>query len=162
MAVDQALVEAAGAERAADALAIQHELGLPETARLVELRQKRGQAGRPPGARNKRSEEVARYVIETLGDPLVHLAAIATMRIDELAAALGCSAFEAAQERRLAAAVVLPFLHRKQPMAIDVTGRSVVYLTIHDGPPAAPQTENGQVVEVVEYQEVSEDAGDAV
>lgn len=57
---------------------------------------------------------------------------IATAPVGELVAATGCTKIEALQEKRLAAIAGLPYLHQKQPVAIDVTNRNVVHLHITD------------------------------
>lgn len=122
----------------AEAFPLQHELlGLPESRHAEALREKR-RGGRPPGAKNKRAEEVARFVLERLGDPLVQLVAIATAPVDELMAA-GLKPAEAFAEKRLAAIGVLPYLHQRKPIEVDVTGRQVVYLAIGDVPAEAVQ-----------------------
>lgn len=122
----------------AEAFPLQHELlGLPESRHAEALREKR-RGGRPPGAKNKRAEEVARFVLERLGDPLVQLVAIATAPVDELMAA-GLKPAEAFAEKRLAAIGVLPYLHQRQAVKVDVTGRQVVYLAIGDVPADAVQ-----------------------
>ena len=65
---------------------------------------------------------------------------------------------EAAQEKRLAATAVLPYLSSKMPIEIDVTKRSVVYLTIVEGhAEQAPEGEGiGMKVKIldgaIEYQ----------
>ena len=70
-------LEALADERVAEAFPLQHDLlGLP-AGQALDAAVKR-KAGRPPGARNRRVEDAARYVVEHLGDPLVQLAAIAT------------------------------------------------------------------------------------
>ncbi len=142
-----------GAERVAAVMSPQGEfLGLPKLQPDQALAVTRKRAGRPVGARNRRAEEVAAFVIRRLGDPLLHQAAIATMDVVELAARRGCSALEAGQEKRLAAMVVLPYLHRRKPLAVDLTNHRVVHLTITDGGAAsAPDHEQNQmVVEVVD------------
>ena len=134
-------------------------LGLPMTQRRRDVLA--GKPGRPPGARNKRREDIARFVLEEIGDPLLHQAALAVMPADELAAAAGCSIMEAVTEKRLAAAVVLPYLHQRQAVAVDFTGHVPVFLTLVDGSGpvnTAPLT----IVDVVENQQVSEGDGDAV
>jgi hypothetical protein len=127
------------------------ELGLPATVKLAELRARR--PGRPPGARNKRAEDVAREVIERLGDPLVMLASLAMTPTDELVAA-GLKLTEALAEKRLAAIAVLPFLHQRKAIEVDVKGRQVVHLTIDVGVGAADVVE----LNSVEVQQVSEGA----
>lgn len=109
---------------------------LPEQLDLVDLVgaevpvTRRG--GRPLGARNKRLADVARIVRETLGDVLLHQAAIATMPLADLIA-LGLKPKEALEEKRLSAGTILPYIEQRQPVQVDVTGRQVVYLTIAEG-----------------------------
>ena len=137
-------------------------VGLEFTQRVDEVRQRRAKAGRPPGARNKRQEEAARYVVETLGDPLLSVAAIAVMPAAELAAALGCSLIEAVTEKRLAAQVVLPYLHSRKPLAVDVTNRRLVTLVIQDGPGSTGDDQDLTIVGVVENQTFSNEGPDDV
>lgn len=113
-------------------------LGLPEPATeagrtaLAAVTAKRG-PGRPPGARNKRTLATVEWLLGRYQDPRAVLLAIAQTPVAELAARLNCTAMEALQEKRLAAAAVLPFVAQRQPLAVDVTSKSIVYLTINDG-----------------------------
>jgi hypothetical protein len=132
-------VAEAAAARVDDVLPVQeqlHELlGFPATveAGLLEARREAARkGGRPPGARNKRLDEIARQVRERFGDVLLQQVAVATMPVADLMA-LGLKPLEAMQERRLSAATVLPYLEQRKPLAVDVTGRSVVFLDIHVG-----------------------------
>lgn len=135
--MNTALAEAAQA-RVDEVLPLQEELhalvGFPADAeRLVEQRREaRAKGGRPPGARNRRLDEVARQVRERFGDVLLQQVAIATMPLDQLLA-LGLKPLEALQEKRLSAATVLPYIEQKRPIAVDVTGRQVVHLSIEIG-----------------------------
>ena len=158
---------AVAAERVAAALEPQPALfelaGLPSTVHLQALRERRG-PGRPPGARNRRSEDVARWVIEHLGDPLVTQAAIAVTPVEELVAA-GLTVAEAFAERRQSAAMVLAYLHKRQPLAVDVSRRQVVHLTIVEGE-AAPGGGDGDgagsLIDAEENQWVDSGVGDAL
>lgn len=133
-------LEALADERVAEAFPLQHELlGLPDGSAL-EAAVKR-KAGRPLGARNRRVEDAARYVVEHLGDPLVQLAAIATAPIDELMA-LGLTAQQAIVEKRLALVGLLPYTHQRKPVEVELTTRQGVYLTIVDAV-ADPQQDQG-------------------
>lgn len=109
-------------------------IGAPETASsqaIVKRRAKDGSnRGRTPGAKNRRTLAMIDVLQTRYSSPLEVLAQIATARVDELAAKLGCTKTAALQEKRLAAVAMLPFWHQKQPLAIDVTKRSVVYLKI--------------------------------
>jgi hypothetical protein len=117
---------------------------------------KRG-PGRPPGARNKRTERTVAFLLSRHRDPRQVLLEIAEANVADLAALYGCSLFEAGQEKRLAAAAVLPYIAQRQPLAIDVTKRSVVYLTINDG--AFEETRDdgiGIAAQVVQIQQLSD------
>lgn len=131
-------------------------LGLPAMPERQGEAVARRKAGRPPGARNRRDEDVARLLVERFGDPLAHLVAVATMDTEELALRLGCTTLEAAQEKRLAAQVAMPFLHSRMPVRVDVANHRVVHLTIQDAEcaPHRGDTLEGVVTEVVEYQQV--------
>lgn len=111
--------------------------------------------GRPPGAMNRRTADVAEFVLSQVRDPLLVLAKMAEMGVEEIQAALGCSRLEAWQEKRHAAAAALPYLHRRMPLAVDVTTRTPVYLTITDGEARVSVAEEAAFVDVVEYQQVS-------
>lgn len=142
--------EAVGAERVTDAWPTQGDLlGLPAVPESAAAAIERRKAGRPAGARNRRSEDVAEEVIARLGDPLLRQAAVATMDAEELAKRLGCTLLEAIQEQRLSAMLVLPYLHRKMPIAVDVRAQRVVQLTIVDVPAPDGQSEQNQEVAVV-------------
>lgn len=148
------------ADRVAGLLPQGELLGLPmERDAVAVVRARR--AGRPAGVRNKRSEDVARYVIEQLGDPLLQLAALATMAADELAAATGMTVAEALAEKRLAAIAILPYLHRRMPQQVEMN-HSFVNLTIQSGGGVRAEGSPSDIIDVVEIQQLSEAADDAV
>lgn len=158
-ALGLALGEAAAEPEEAEQLDL---LRVPETeageGKMLLVR--RG-PGRPPGARNKRTERTLQWLLSHHRDPREVLLSISDKHPADLAAILGCTMLEALQEVRIAAAAVLPYLAQRQPLAVDVTNRQVVYLTINEG--AAESVRDGgvgftaSVVENVEFQEVSDD-----
>jgi hypothetical protein len=89
--------------------------------------------GRPIGARNKRTVEFAKFLLSRYASPLEVLAQMAVAPAAELARALSCSALEAFQEKRHAAIALAPYLHERQPIAVNLTDRKVVYLHIEVG-----------------------------
>jgi hypothetical protein len=131
----------------------------PETEagkqRLVAYR--RG-PGRPPGSKNRRTERTVAFLLARHRDPREVLLEMAEANLADLAALLGCSLLEAFQEKRLAAIGVLPYVASRQPLAIDLTKRSLVYLTIRDG--AAQSAAEGEgigcAVRVIEAPELIE------
>lgn len=95
--------------------------------------------GRPPGARNRRTDEMVRYLNRFGQGPLVGLAKIVNaIRFDasglpdftQLAAALGMKPGEAAMFWRGCAADLAPYMHQKLPIAVDVTGESAGSLVV--------------------------------
>jgi hypothetical protein len=89
--------------------------------------------GRPPGARNRRTVEFAKFLLSRYASPLEVLAQLAVSPAGELARSLGCTPLEALQEKRHAAIALAPFLHERQPIAVNLTDRKVVYLHIEVG-----------------------------
>ena len=83
------------------------------------------------------------------------------MGILELAAFLGCTPFEAAQEKRLASVAVLPYLHKRQAVAIDLTNHKVVHLHIGDLG-AMDASEDDQVTILGDVEVVQNQADNAV
>ena len=106
-------------DQAEEQLDLEDLLGLPQTAALVDLQARRG-PGRPAGARNRRTTEFADYLLSRYASPMEVLAQVAVARVDELAAQLGCTKLEALQEKRLAAIALVPYLHQKQPLAVNL------------------------------------------
>lgn len=114
-------------------------LGLPINEKVLKLRAERtGKPGRPLNSRNKRTVEMAQYLLSRYRSPLETLAQIQATPINELAASLGCTQLEALQEIRLAAIALKDHMHSKMPVAVDVTNTKIIHLTItEDAPPAA-------------------------
>src|SRR5216684_1820724 len=144
------------------------QLGLfaePETegGRLKIQHVKRG-PGRPPGARNKRTERTVQWLLARHKDPVEGLLEIADMHPADLAAMLSCTMLEAVQEQRLCRRDALPYVKQRMPLAVDVTNRQVVYLTINDG--QVEQSAGGEgsiaarILNNVQYQELSEEPAD--
>ncbi|HEY2068263.1 MAG TPA: hypothetical protein VGG48_01815 [Rhizomicrobium sp.] len=120
-------------------------LGLPEAgspATLVQLQTQDAakKVGRPLNSRNKRTIARAEYLLGRYGSPLEVLAQMATARVDELCLQLGCSKLEAWQEKRLAAIAMLPYVHQKMPVSVDITNTKAVHLAIYVEPPPSGET----------------------
>ena len=86
--------------------------------------------GRPAGSRNKRTAEWADFLLTRYGSPLEVLAQIAKADVADLVASLGCDRLAALQEKRHAAVALAPYIHQRQAVAIDLTQRQAVELTI--------------------------------
>jgi hypothetical protein len=141
--------------------------GEPESPEGMRLAVNRGRGpGRPPGARNKRTERTVRFLMSRHRDPREVLLEIAEANVFDLAALLGCSPHEAMQEKRLAAIGVLPYVAARITPEVLNDNRQVVHLTIHEGRSDAALAggtgATATVLQNVEYQEVEPDAPDAL
>lgn len=86
--------------------------------------------GRPAGSRNRRTNELADYILNRFPSPVVALAAIYSRPTKELAKELGCKPVEALKVQKEAAAAVASYVHQKTPVAIQVDAENVVRLVI--------------------------------
>ncbi len=131
--------------------------------------------GRPPGARNRSTEEWRNYLLQRYRSPLIALAELYSRDVRQLARELGNEhptfdqLVKLLQVQVEAATDLMPYLHSKQPLAVQVDAKGVVQLVIEASPEAAallaPARRNGdgsvliegEVLDV-ENQEVSGDA----
>lgn len=112
---------------------------LPPDA-LRQVRQARGR-GRPPGARNQRNAKLAKWFVQQYGDPIAVLGEIMTMPTDILYQQMVLAQGGEAKNKRItgkdafdmriaAAKEALPYIHGKQPIAVEVTGKADAVLFI--------------------------------
>jgi hypothetical protein len=113
--------------------------------------------GRPPGSRNRRTVEMVDYLLSRYTSPLEGLLAIAQARVDELAERLQCSKLEALQEKRFAWAAALPYLHQRQPLAVNLNSHKLVQLTIIDGDAPAEAAGEATISIAARLVEIEED-----
>lgn len=86
--------------------------------------------GRPPGARNKRTEEWTAHILSKYRSPLEFLASTYTRSTALLAAELRCSLLDAFKMQLAAAKELSPYLHQKQPVAIDLDTSTAINLAL--------------------------------
>ena len=103
-----------------------------EAGRVKTMHLPRG-PGRPPGSRNKLNERTLAWLRAKYPDPRERMLAIVAANPAYLAAIWGCKIFDAVQEQRLCAAIVMPFVAQKQPLSVDLNTKTAVYLTIVEG-----------------------------
>jgi hypothetical protein len=152
MSTDADSLEAALVDEGGDLLDFQY---LPDPKQLDLLRDKQGNLprdalqtlrsnngpGRPKGARNKASKQVAKYFISKYGNPLDVLGEIINtpvdLMVDQLKLAQGgeakhkpVRAMDAVNLRLRAVDIVMPYLYGKQPITVDVNGKADVILNI--------------------------------
>lgn len=120
--------------------------------------------GRPPGAKNKRTEEWTEYLLGRYPSPLIGLAEIAFRPLTDLAEELGFNnpgpdgiALRRAKPQELLELLRLqrdcmkelaPYLHQKQPMAIDGGEHGLIHLTIGQVGGGMKQAQEGQDFDV--------------
>ncbi len=104
--------------------------------------------GRPPGSRNKSTDQWVDYLLARYRSPLVALAEAYSRPVEELAKELGCSKLEAFTRQVMAAKELAPYVHQKQPVAVQVDSTGVVSLIIH-APGAGGQVPAGAGAKVV-------------
>lgn len=102
--------------------------------------------GRPKGAKNKSTEEWRNYLLSRYSSPLIALAETYSRSIDQLAVELGyinkitgeCNATPAQRLEILKVQLqcvkeLAPYVHQKQPMAIDAGEGGLMQLVINTG-----------------------------
>lgn len=120
-------------------------------ARKAELRGWSG-IGRKPGAKNKRTEATIAFILSRHRDPRIVLAEMAEANVFDLAALLGCTPFEAQQEKRLAAIGLLPYVAARMTPEAPVNFKGI-FLTINGGGGDAQLDGIGAAVTVLDHLE---------
>jgi hypothetical protein len=98
-------------------------------ARAAEAVALRGR-GRPPGSRNRRTQDFVAYFLSTQRDPLLFLASVYQRTPEELAAEVGCSKADALALQVRAASEVAPYVHGKQPVRLQVQSAGAITLLV--------------------------------
>lgn len=104
-------------------------LGAPAANVENEAPRVRG-VGRPPGALNKRTSDWTDHILANYQSPLVFLAKTFSRPVELLAAELGASKADAFALQIDAAKNLAPYVHQKQPLAVNVDGRGVIQLIL--------------------------------
>lgn len=102
--------------------------------------------GRPPGARNRRTAEMIRYLFEAKAHktPLEWLTELYSRPTADVARSFGLETVgEALKLQRDAAIACLPYVHQKQPMAVEAVGKTAGLLVLPgEGGTAEEQAED--------------------
>lgn len=87
--------------------------------------------GRPPGARNRRTQDMVRWLLDVRGlkPPLEFLLEVTGKTTAELVG-MGVKAEEALKLKVHAAVAALPYVHQKQPMAVEAVGKTAGLLVL--------------------------------
>lgn len=102
----------------------------------VDLRRGRG---RPPGSRNKSTKEWTAYILSRYRSPLIALANLSQANPADLARELECDQVEALRLIISAAVNLAPYLHQKQPLAVQ--GSATALFTVMINAPEAGQVD---------------------
>lgn len=152
-------------DRLADARAAAAEqlpLGpVAQQEELAEPAERRG--GRPAGSVAKRTAEWRRFMLGRYRSPLVVMAETYSRPAPELARLLGCSVLEAFELQMKAAAELAPYLHSKQPTALQLDGVPSIALgvTLTPGMAAAVGVQPLRIAQPAQVVESEADQGDS-
>ena len=101
-------------------------------------------AGRPKGARNKSTKEWVEYFMSTVKkSPLIALGELYAKDTKLLARELSCHRIDALKIQIAAASAVLPYVHQKQPIAIETSSEELPTINIYTSPTVYQQINNG-------------------
>jgi hypothetical protein len=101
---------------------VQQLEAVPVRSVAVEEARRRG---RPKGSRNRRSEELIRFVLAHHSHPLMVLAATYSRPVEALAAQLDCKPADAMALQIRCAAEALPYFESKKPVSLQVDSRVI-------------------------------------
>lgn len=90
-------------------------------------------AGRPKGAKNRSTEEWRQYFFARISkSPLIMLGELYCKNTADLAREMSCDRIDALKTQVAAANAVLPYVHQKQPIAIESIGDNVpcIYINV--------------------------------
>lgn len=105
---------------ASEIAAIQDEMGCDVYAAVQEHRRRGGRGGRKPGAKNRRSADLAKYLLQFGPDPAVAMMRMLARPADMLAAEMGCKRLEALDRQIRVASELMPYFHGKKPIDVNV------------------------------------------
>lgn len=129
------VLEQRGAASMPEPLRPQQQLSLlgdqPAEGEPVPEGERKG-PGRPSGARNRRTEAWVDYLLGKHKSPLEFLAEVFTKDRKELCRDLGCKPIEALKLQIDAAGTLAPYLHQKQPQAVQIDSKAPMALIIGD------------------------------
>jgi hypothetical protein len=103
-------------------------MGCDVSAAVVEHRKR--YRGRKPGAKNKRSGDLARYLMQFGPHPGVAMMRILARPAEMLAAEMGCKTLEALDRQIRCAAELMPYFEGKKPIDVNVNANGHMTLVI--------------------------------
>lgn len=119
--------------------------------------------GRPKGARSKTTQEWQAFIRANYGDPMIGLAKLAFGDVGKLAKAFRVSVGEMQKRQQSALDALLPYFHQRMPQAIEIDrGVTILNLMVGLAQAATEKPVAGTVLEILENQGDSDDAGNKV
>lgn len=94
---------------------------------------RRAGPGRPPGSKNRATQQLIDMVTKRYGHPVLRLAELAATPIDVLAKTLGCSMLEAAEFSRKCQNDLAPYIAQKLPQMHQIESKSAGLLVVDLG-----------------------------
>jgi hypothetical protein len=86
--------------------------------------------GRPKGSRNRVTETFRAYFLSLHRHPALALAEVASVPVEELARRLGCTRFDAMKLQAQCLTACLPYVEKRQPIALELPAGSGLTLVI--------------------------------
>lgn len=124
----------------------------------VDAGEPRG-AGRPPGARNKSTEDWRQFLLSRYRSPLLGAAEICNTHPVQLAKDLGIKPYEALQAWMTAARFLASYTHSKMPLALEIKDERTVTFQFMVGEKPAAGAEPGRLGGIAEtFQPMIDDA----
>lgn len=100
--------------------------------------------GRPKGAKNKSTKEWVDFFLSKVKEsPLIALGRLYSENTELLARRLCCKRLDALKMQVAAANAVLPYVHQKQPIAIETSSEELPTIQIFTSPTVYQQINNG-------------------
>lgn len=106
--------------------------------------------GRPKGARNRSTEEWRQFMLSRYPSPLIAMAETLSRPTDELATYLGCSRLKAYELQMQAAQALAPYMHQKQPIAVEGADGQALPIVAFVTPQTMEQfQESGEIIDLM-------------
>lgn len=109
-------------------------------------------AGRPPGAKNKNTEEWRKFLLSQYASPLEGLFQTFSLPIDDICVMLSCTKLEAFKLQLMAMKEAAPYVHQKMPLALEGGEKGLISLFMNFNPQSTAAVGNqaeGAIIEML-------------
>lgn len=125
-------------------------LPLPFDKQIAEKNLLPRGAGRPPGAKNKNTEQWRDYLLARYASPLEGLAQTMSLPIEDICKMLSCTKLEAFKLQIMAMKELAPYVHQKMPLAIEAGEGGLINLVMNVLPRSAAALGNQAESTIIE------------